>query len=93
VAVSGPSQRNDDLRPYGYHYTITGLEVSPVGLPKQARRKSLLVRTTDQDAIDLMMQVESLQRGILGIDHPDITASLETVESWLAADMGDSTGH
>ena len=25
----------------GYHYTITGLEVSPVGLPRQARRKSL----------------------------------------------------
>jgi hypothetical protein len=38
---SGPPQRNDDLRPYGYHYTITGLEVSPVGLPRQARRKSL----------------------------------------------------
>jgi hypothetical protein len=36
-----PPQRDDDLRPYGYHYTITGLEVSPVGLPRQARRKSL----------------------------------------------------
>jgi len=40
-----------------------------------------------------MKQVESLQRGILGIDHPDTTASSETVESWLAADVGDSTGH
>jgi hypothetical protein len=28
--------RDDDLHSYGYHYTIIGLEVSPVGLPRQA---------------------------------------------------------
>ena len=25
----GHRKGDDDLRPYGYHYTITGLEVSP----------------------------------------------------------------
>ena len=28
--------KDDDLHPYGYHYTTFGLEVSPVGLPRQA---------------------------------------------------------
>jgi hypothetical protein len=28
--------RDDDLYPYGYHYTAICLEVSPVGLPRQA---------------------------------------------------------
>jgi hypothetical protein len=34
-----PPQKDDD-RPYGYHYTITGLEVSPVGLPAQVFRQA-----------------------------------------------------
>jgi hypothetical protein len=32
--------KDGDLRPYGYHYTTFGLEVGPVGLPRQAGRKA-----------------------------------------------------
>ena len=32
--------KDDDLHPYRYHYTTFGLEVSPVGLPRQAGGKA-----------------------------------------------------
>jgi hypothetical protein len=32
--------KDGDLRPDGYHYTTFGLEVGPVGLPRQAGRKA-----------------------------------------------------
>ena len=47
----------------------------------------------DQNAIDLMRQVESLQREILGVDHPHTTASSETVDRWVAANVKESAGH
>ena len=47
----------------------------------------------DQNAIDLMRQVESLRREILGIDHPHTTVSSEIVDEWLAVDIKESAGH
>lgn len=42
----------------------------------------------DEDAITLMMQAGKVQMEVLGVDHPDTIASVQTLETWLASTPG-----